>query len=278
MEDTDEVHLSESRQVFIDWAIRNAIPIECIHPIQHEDKDQSGPFLSYLSDAVSSASVVMLSEGYHNCKEILALHLRIIQHLCVKCDDDFLIVGTESGMPESRDIEDYITSLNKTYSSKDKDVLWKKGLNKMYSAWVEGRELIEWMRAYNMQHQKHHQNELLHYCGLDIGGFYSDWEYPLSKIQRYLKDQSPNFEQEWSAKIQPILDMMGNTQARYNYQHLLSPSQKATLAVLLDELVLKLSSHSDEFEGDSEYEWTKQSAISVSARLHVKMHLHSLVF
>ena len=183
MEDTDEVHLSESRQVFIDWAIGNAIPIECIHPIQHEDKDQSDPFLSYLSDAVSSASVVMLSEGYHNCKEILALHLRIIQHLCVKFDDDFLIVGTESGMPESRDIEDYITSLNKTYSSKDKDVLWKKGLNKMYSAWVEGRELIEWMRAYNMQHKKHHQNELLHYCGLDIGGFYSDWEYPLSKIQ-----------------------------------------------------------------------------------------------
>ena len=79
------------------------------------------------------------------------------------------------------------------------------------------------------------------------------------------------------AKIQPILDIMGSTQARYNYQHLLSPSQKATLAVLLDELVLKLSSHSDEFEGDSEYEWIKQSAISVSARMH-KMHLHSLVF
>ena len=77
MEDTDEVHLSKSRQVFIDWAIQNAIPIECIQSIQHDDKDQSEPFLSYLSDAVSSASVVMLSEGYHNCKEIMSLHLRI---------------------------------------------------------------------------------------------------------------------------------------------------------------------------------------------------------
>jgi len=280
MQDTEEVHLSKSRQVFIDWATQNAIPIGCIQPIEHEsdkDKYQSEPFLSYLSDAASSASVVMLSEGYHNCKEMMALHHRIIQHLCMKCDG-FHIVGTESGLPESRDIEDYITSSDKMYSNEDKDILWKRGLTKMYSAWVEGRELIEWMRAYNMQHQKDHQKGLLHYCGLDIGGFYSDWEHPLSNIQRYLKDQYPYFEQGWSARIQPILDIMGNTQARYNYQHLLSPHQKATLAVLLDELVIKLSSHSDELGGDSEFEWTKQSAISVSNGMHVKMHLRLLVF
>ena len=40
----------------------------------------------------------------------------------MKCDD-FHIVGTESGMPESRDIEDYIVSSDKSYSIKEKDCI-----------------------------------------------------------------------------------------------------------------------------------------------------------
>ncbi|KAL7534673.1 hypothetical protein ACHAWF_004911 [Thalassiosira exigua] len=78
---------------------------------------------------------------------------------------------------------------------------------------------------------------MIEYCGLDIGGFYADWNYPLSKIQSYLKGQSPQFEEQWSRKIQPILEIMGNEKARYNHQHLLTLQQKATLGVLLDELM-----------------------------------------
>ena len=85
----------------------------------------------------------------------------------------------------------------------------------------------------------------------------------MSRIQKYLKGQFPEFEVEWSRKIKPILDVMGNVQARYNYQHLLTPGQKSTLAILLDELVMELNSHGDELEGDFEFEWAKQSAISV---------------
>jgi len=184
----------------------------------------------------------------------------------VRCG--FSLVASESGMPESRDVADYVTTPldNEVYSDdNEKDnMIWKRGLNKMYSAWLEGRDLIEWMRMQNNSTSSKTQQSMIGYCGLDIGGFYSDWDYPITKIQSYLKGEFPEFEQEWSRKLQPILDIMGNVKARYNYQHLLTPSQKSTLAVLLDELVMTMNSRQDELEGDIEYEWTKQSSISVS--------------
>ena len=254
--------LSESRKAFIDWAVPNALPINCIQPTKSDEGDQNrrDPFLSYLEGEVecSSTSVVFLSEGFHNCKEMMSLHHRIVQHLTMHCG--FRIVASETGLPESRDVANYITSFDEEYSLEEKDKLWTKGLNKMYSAWVEGRELVEWMKEYN---SKLPSDEMISYCGLDIGGFYSDWKYPVSKVQCYLKQQLPDFEKVWSAKIDPILQIMGTTQARINYQHLLSPEQKASLVVLLDELVMEMNSHWDELAGDVDFEWAKQSAVSV---------------
>ena len=171
-------------------------------------------------------------------------------------------MASESCLPESKDIADYITkNVDKEYSDDQKDLVWTRGLNKMYSAWAEGRNLIEWMRDYNNGHS---DEERLGYCGLDIGGFYSDWGYPLSKVQSFLKSKSPGFEKDWTTKVEPILSLMGNVQARYNHQHLLSPNQKAALAVLMDELVTELKSLGDELVGDVDYEWAKQMSISVS--------------
>eukprot|EP00584_Thalassiosira_punctigera_P016975 CAMPEP_0172566068 /NCGR_PEP_ID=MMETSP1067-20121228/110493_1 /TAXON_ID=265564 ORGANISM="Thalassiosira punctigera, Strain Tpunct2005C2" /NCGR_SAMPLE_ID=MMETSP1067 /ASSEMBLY_ACC=CAM_ASM_000444 /LENGTH=160 /DNA_ID=CAMNT_0013357091 /DNA_START=84 /DNA_END=562 /DNA_ORIENTATION=+ len=158
-------------------------------------------------------------------------------------------------MPESRDVANYVaTSLDREYPEKEKEALWKRGMNKMYSAWVEVRELVEWMRGYNREEMQksirtrrnHDPQEMVSYCGLDIGGFYSDWTHPMSKIQSYIKGQFPAFEAEWSREIEPILEIMGNIQARHNYQHVLTSNQKSTLAMLLDKLVTDLSSHIDE--------------------------------
>ena len=73
----------------------------------------------------------------------------------------------------------------------------------------------------------------------------------------------PRFKAEWSRKIAPLLAAMGNVEARHNYQHLLTPSQKSTLATLLDKLVTKLNASAEELKGCSEFQWAKQSAISV---------------
>ncbi len=267
-EDTNRL-LSASREAFINWAVENAVPITSLTPYDYSDPDHSynkihnEAFFQSLSGAIesSSASVVMLSEGFHNCREMMTLHHAIIEHLVGKLG--FAIVASESGLPESRVISNHLQLLRKL-SRDEEDEMWTKGLNKMYSAWTEGRDLIEWMVTYNVAQLMRGSGNLIDYCGLDIGGFYSDWTYPLSKIQGYIKQHFPQFERDWSEQMNPLLSTLGTTKARYNYQHILTAVEKNKLAQLLDELVNMISSKRDDFQGDIDFEWTRQSAISVS--------------
>jgi len=264
--------ISSSQQAFIDWAVENAVPITSLEPYSYSancsgDKRHNEVFFQALTGAIQacSASVVMLSEGYHNCKEMMTLHHAIIQHLVENLE--FRIITSESGLPESRLVSSFIKTRTK-YSPDDEDAVWKKGLNKMYSEWAEGRALIEWMAAYNrakwIEDGDDDSPTLIDYCGLDIGGFYTDWTSPMSKIQAYLKCNFAEFEHNWSKRINPLLMVLGTTKARYNYQHILTAAEKNNLALLLDELVRMMTSKRQDFKGDLEFEWARQSAISVS--------------
>ena len=266
-DDTNQL-LSASRQAFIDWAVENAVPIERLTPndySEHSDNTiHNAAFFQSLSGAIqsSSASVVMLSEGFHNCREMMTLHHAVIEYLVDNLG--FTVVASESGLPESRVISNFLQNLRKLSSDKE-DEFWAKGLNKIYSAWAEGRDLIEWMIVCNVAQLMRGRDNFVDYCGLDIGGFYSDWTHPISMIQRYIKQHFPHFERNWSQQINPLLYALGTSKARYNYQHVLTATEKNKLALLLDELVNMMSSKRDELEGDLDFEWTRQSAISVSA-------------
>lgn len=264
--------LSSSRQAFIDWAVENVVPITSLEPYSYSancsgDKRHNEAFFQALTGAIEtcSASIVMFSEGYHNCKEMMTLHHAIIQHLVENLE--FRIISSESGLPESRSVSSFI-KMRMKYSPDEENEVWTKGLNKMYSEWTEGRALIEWMAAYNqakwIEDDIDDSTALIDYCGLDIGGFYTDWTSPMSKIQSYLKSSFAEFEHDWSKRITPLLNVLGTTKARYNYQHALNAAEKNNLALLLDELVLMMTSKRKDFKDDLEYEWARQSAISVS--------------
>lgn len=260
--------LSESRQAFIDWAVENAVPIERLTPNDYFDTcydttEHNTAFFQSLKGAIqsSSASVVMLSEGFHNCKEMMSLHHVIFDYLMYELG--YNVVASESGLPESKVISNHIRNPRKL-SCDEEDELWTKGLNKMYSAWSEGRDLIEMLAAYNIAQASLGRNNFVDYCGLDIGGFYSDWTHPISMIQKYIKQKFPKFERDWSQQMNPLLNALGTSKARYNYQHILAAAEKNKLALLLDELVNMMTSKRDDFEGDLDFEWTRQSAISVS--------------
>ena len=189
----------------------------------------------------------------------------IIQHLVENLE--FRIIASESGLPESRSVSNFIKTHTK-YSPDHEDEVWTKGLNKMYSEWAEGRALIEWMAAYNhaqwIEDDEDDSTALIDYCGLDIGGFYTDWTSPMSKIQSYLRCNFSEFEHDWSKRINPLLNVLGTTKARYNYQHVLTPAEKNNLALMLDEMVCMMTSRRQYFKGDLDFEWARQSAISVS--------------
>ena len=78
----------------------------------------------------------LASEGFHNCREMMALHHRIIQYLVEH--HGFNTVVSESGLPESRIIHDYVLGKNSKSSTyhDDVNVMFQKGLNKMYGEWV----------------------------------------------------------------------------------------------------------------------------------------------
>ena len=78
----DNQLLASSRQAFIDWAVENAVPITSLEPYSYSancsgDKRHNEVFYQALTGAIQacSASVVMLSETYHNCKEIGRAHV-----------------------------------------------------------------------------------------------------------------------------------------------------------------------------------------------------------
>lgn len=249
-------------------------------------KKEEEAYLCAIGEAVrrSDADAVILSEGCHNCAEMMTLHHRIVRHLVTECG--FNTVVTETGLPESRDIYDYVLGKCDFVTSGDgngaevsvsdknrgggggEEDMWIRGLNKMYSAWEEGRGLIRWMRDHNSQLLKEGRNDdsLLRYYGSDIGGFYSDWRPPILKISHYLKDVDPMFEDRWMGKMRPLLEIMG-TSARLNFQKKLTKEQRYEIKGLLNELVNYLHANESTFAshpcGCEELEWAQQSAMSM---------------
>ena len=135
----------------------------------------------------------------------------------------FTIVATENGLPESRHIFDYVQN----EKVEDVDAMYNVGLNKMYSHWQEGRNLIEWMRRYNQANQNK-----LQYYGLDIGGFYKNWKTPIDSIINYLEKVDHVFALKLTEQLAPFINVMTEN-ARINYNDKLSYLKRAKLAIFL---------------------------------------------
>lgn len=238
----------EAESSFVDWAKQNAIPITSLVPTQ----DNSD--LEQLAELIGDSSFVALSEGFHNCKEMMELHYRIVRYLIE--NHGFNTVLTESGLPESRMIYDYVQG------KEAGDGMWESGLNKMYGAWKEGRDLIEFIREYNIEH-----GNVLQYYGTDIGGFYQNWKRPLENIMTYLEtvDDDLEYVVDLKTKLDPYMELLA-TSARLNYSEKLSLTEKNELAVILDETVAHFNENEDSYVTKSnkeDFEWARQSMISM---------------
>ena len=241
---------------FVAWAKENAVDIESVDPL-HDNGDDLRAVAAAIGEDIE---IVALSEGCHNSRQMMSLHHRIVRHLVEHCG--FNVVATETGLPESRLIHDYVQNRPVT----DVEVMYKSGLNKMYSEWQEGRELVEWMRSYNQGH-----GNKLHYYGLDIGGFYENWKLPMDLVYAYLRSVDPKFGQTLQEKLAPFLNVM-SVKARINYNEKLSALERTQLAVHLQEAVEHFDQNEEEYVSRSlnrsEFEWARQSIISMRLAEH----------
>jgi len=236
-----------SEKAFIEWGKQHAVSLNSLNPTDDNED------LKAIADAIGDARVVAISEGFHNCKEMMQLHERLIRYL-VK-EKGFNTVMTESGFPESRMVYDFI------HGKEVQGDVYTEGFNKMYGAWKEGRSLIDWMQEYNQSH-----DNVLRYYGADIGGFYTNWYPPVKRITDYLKAVDPNYAKQLRKRLDPILKIMGKEKARVNYQEKLSAEQKANLAIILDEAVTYFDQNKEQLLikwNEEEYQWARQSTIAM---------------
>lgn len=236
---------------FSDWAKDNGVPLLSLCPGTSVVDD-----LEVISASVGDAQVVGLSEGCHNSSEMMTLHHRIAKYLVE--NKGFTVIATESGLPESKLVSDYVQ--NKDMGDMGRDKMYMEGLNKMYSEWREGRDLIEWMKSYNATHDNR-----LHYYGVDIGGFYANWRRPLEQVIGYLHQVDKEYAVVLAGQLEPFLAVMTEN-ARINYKERLSALEKAKLAIILDEAVEHLNKHQKifvEMSSTDEYEWARQGMISM---------------
>lgn len=252
----DKDDLSRS---FLEWANPQAIPVEI-------GSSSNEAFFDALTNTISNATIVAISEGFHNCKEMMTLHQQIIQYLVEQ--HGFATVITESGLPESRLIHDYVLG---KLNPEDEKRMYQKGLNKMYSAWREGRELIEWIRHYNQEQNNVTTSPPVAYYGSDIGGFYQDWKTPFKAILEYLTRVDKPFHDKLSSELEPFLSEMSQN-ARLNYQDKLTRLEKAQLEVILEEALQTMDSNRaiyiEQGSSESDYEWARQCLESMRLAEH----------
>lgn len=244
--DTLKHSSSDHQATFVEWAKKNHTTLNSM-TVTADNSDLEAIFQN-----AGQYKVIALSEGFHNCKEMMQLHYRMIRYLVE--EHGFNTVVTESGLPESRLAFDYVHGLPISGN------VWKDGINKMYAHWEEGQSLIEWMREYNSSHD----NELAYY-GIDIGGFYNDWKTPLTTVLNYLKSVDASYAEVQKRKLGPWLEMLSE-KARVKYIDELSQEDRDELALLLEEMVVYFQKNKDSFishSGELEYQWAKQSTVAM---------------
>ena len=236
-----------SRESFIQWGKKNHHLINSCVPT-----NDNGDLKSFIN-AVGDAKVVVLSEGFHNCKEMMQLHERLIRYLVEH--KGFNTVMTESSFPESNLVYNYLQG------KKVEGDIYEQGFNKMYSDWVEGRSLVDWMYDYNKKN-----DYVLEYYGADIGGFYKSWYPGVNLIKAYFDKVEPEYTKIITAQLEPLLQIMGEQQARINYLKKLTAIQKAKLGLVFEEIIQKFDQNEQQYIQETDiksYQWARQSAISM---------------
>ncbi|BDS13441.1 erythromycin esterase family protein [Aureispira anguillae] len=233
-------------ELFIEWGKENAIPFD------FSNRNTLDSLVKAIAEDVSEANVVVLSEGFHNCEEMLALQYELITYLVQ--EKGFNTIATESGLPESKYLNDYI------HGEDSIPYLWKKSIDILYSEWERGRAMVEWLRKYNQSNANK-----VDYFGADIGGFYNDWNFPFQQIFSYLDSVDVAKARTLKKDMSFYLGHMTKW-AAYHYMTKLTAEQQNKLVLILDELIQSFHSNKDVYLAKSskkDYLWVLQCVKSM---------------
>ena len=237
---------------FLQWARSNATAITTATP-GTDVRDLVG-----LKAVVGEARVVGVGESIHAMREFLGLRQRVAQYLIEEMG--FTAVALESGLPDSKMVYDYVLGAPMPPR------LWEEGITWTMGSFEGTRELIEWMRAWNLD-PKHTRK--IRFYGMDVAGANGSWLPALTQVLAYLDRVEP----EYAALARPRLVALAEKFAKPSFNEAneaysaLSESDRLALAAYTAELADRIASLRHFYVGRStveDYEWT--SAIAENLR------------
>lgn len=222
-----------------------------------DDRSTIDTLLKHIATDVETAQVVALSEGFHNCEEMLQLQYELIRYLVQ--EKGFNTIMTETGLPESKYINDYIHGADSIPN------FWSKSLEILYSEWQWGRATIEWLRKHNQT-----ASQAVDYIGADIGGFYQDWEFPFEQVFTYLDSVDPSTSKHLQKNMTPYFELM-RPYAAYYYTTKFTRQQQNDLVYVLDDLIQTFTTNAKQYQQKSnpkDYNWILQCVKSMRMAEH----------
>lgn len=141
-------------QSFAQWAAAHAIPIPA------RDDNGDSPDLLALKSLIGTARVVALGEPIHGAHEPMAFRNRLFRFLVEQMG--FTAIALESGFTEAGKVDLFVAG----GPGNAQDVA-RAGLTSGFERFIENRDLIQWMRDYNVTAAATGRRKL-HFYGIDM--------------------------------------------------------------------------------------------------------------
>jgi erythromycin esterase len=235
----------QTAEPFARWAVIHAVPIRSVEP----GGDVAD--LRQLAPVIGTARVIALGEPAHGAHEPLAFRNRLFQYLVE--ERGFTAIAIESGLPESRRIQDFVEG-----GPGDAVAIVRDNLSYGFGTLQENAELVQWMRTYNAgpAHRRH-----VRFYGVDlsIGGPRGNTPTPvaLEAVVAYLLRVDRVSAQRAQATLKPFLTQLPGAAS-------LSAAEHSRLSAAIDDIMAVLARNRRMFiaaTSDADYDWAERNAV-----------------
>lgn len=231
---------------------------EFSHEISHRDLPDPTDDLEALRELVGEARIVALSESFHGVKESARFRNRAFRYLIEELG--FEAVALESGVVESHILNDFILG-----GEVELDTLFDHGITNGFEDLRQNRELILWLREYNLQLPPN--GKKVQIFGFDVSGspYYSaaanNPDVSIRKALEYLQTVDPDAAAEFAGLFQRFLPPLA---AIFDYGTL-SLEDRNFLTSSIADLIANLQRNKFQYiaaSSESDYEWGSHAAVA----------------
>lgn len=237
---------------FEQWAAQALLPIT--------KNDLYGPLsdLHQVSEMIGDARIVGLSEAVHASKEPLAFRNRLFRYLVE--EHGFQAIAIESGIVESRVLNDYVTEGEGTLQE-----AVAQGFSWGFDSFQQNQELLRWMKEYNDSVKQGARK--IQIFGFDVSGSPANLsvergpETALVYALDYLRQVDPRAADDIQHRVQRFIPALEST----DDYGVLTGIERDSLSAAVADLVSLVQRHRVEYAAESselDYTWGEQAAIA----------------